>query len=288
MSLSFQVHAIHFDNDDHGVGHSVGDVSCISGHYSNEFRGELYFENAGENFESFGSEIPENFLPVKLKAVYLDSGEMISKPKSSAFTGHPGAIKTFRNYFSNSLGFYTGPYDGTTPEGYDPVEFTIYYGQEAIDKASPNEVVATPDPTVPEPTVPEPTVPEPIVSEPTPEPIVSEPTSEPTVPEPTPNNGGSSSGGGALVAIVVVGAVILAMNNRTAIKNSFFLDEKGMGFDLNKYGKLRMNSYLPNKYVSVGILSWDVGLSKSINFGLRSTLVSTGQQRFNASLAYSF
>ena len=73
MSLSFQVHAIHFDNDDHGVGHSVGDVSCISGHYSNDFHGNFYFENAGENFKSFGSEIPENFLPVKWKAVYLVS-----------------------------------------------------------------------------------------------------------------------------------------------------------------------------------------------------------------------
>ena len=41
MSLSFQVHAIHFDNDDHGVGHSVGDVSCISGHYSNDFKETL-------------------------------------------------------------------------------------------------------------------------------------------------------------------------------------------------------------------------------------------------------
>ncbi len=201
-----------------------------------------------------------------LRADYLGSGAGISRTSSSVFNGSPGDVKTFKDFHSPERGFYSGPYDGTTPEGYDPVEVTIYYGQEAIDQASSGEVVDPP-----------------------------ETTPEPTVPEPTPNNGGSSSGGGggssggeALVAIVVVGAVILAMNNRTAIKNSFFLDEKGMGFDLNKYGKLRMNSYLPNKHVSVGILSWDVGLSKSINFGLRSTFVSTGQQRFNASLAYSF
>ncbi len=78
MSLSFQVHAIHFDNDDHGVGHSVGDVSCISGHYSNDFQGDSYFENAGANFLPFGSEIPENFIPIKLKAVYLESETIIS------------------------------------------------------------------------------------------------------------------------------------------------------------------------------------------------------------------
>ena len=137
----------------------------------------------------------------------MDYAKVSSSPSSSDFIGFPGDIKTFKDYFSNSLGFYVGPYDGTIPEGYNPIEFTIYYGQEAIDKASPNEVVATPEPTVPEPT---------------PEPTVPEPTPEPTVPEPTPNNGGSSSGGGALVAIVVVGAVILAINNRTAIKNSFF------------------------------------------------------------------
>ena len=78
------------------------------------------------------------------------------------------------------------------------------------------------------------------------------------------------------------------MNNRTAIKNSFFLDEEGMGFDLNKDIKLRIDSYLPNKHISVGILSLDAGLSKSIDFGLKSTFISTGQQRFNASLVYSF
>ena len=255
MSLSFQVYAV-VDEDD--VGESFTGIG-------------YYFPNRLDNGAGGHSdEDGEGALINNITVTYLGSDAIIPSSSNTVIPALTiGSPYVFNALYSPELGMlYGGYFDGMNiPEGYCPVQ--VEYS------------LSNPEPTIPEPTVPEPIVPEPTVPEPT--------------PEPTPNNGGSSSGGGggssgggALVAIVVVGAVILAMNNRTAIKNSFFLDEKGMGFDLNKDIKFRIASYLPNKHIHVSILSLNVNLNKSIDFGLKSTFVSTGKQRVNASLVYSF
>ena len=259
---------------------SVGTVFEWNALY-NEVTGDLYTGDYD------GTNIPEGYCPVQLTVSYSNPEPTVPEPTPEPTVPEPTPEPTVP--------------EPTVPEPTVPEptpEPTVPEPTPEPTVPEPTVPEPTPEPTVPEPTVPEPTVPEPTpeptVPEPTvPEPTVPEPTvPEPTVPEPTPkptaNNRGSSSGA-ALAAVAVVGLAVLIFHNRTAIKNSFFLNNQdGMGFDLNKYGKLRIDSYIPNKRVAVGVLSYNVNLNKSIDFGLRSTFVSTGKRMFNATLAYSF
>ncbi len=287
MAVSFQVHAVVGANR---VGESFVEISYY--HPETRMQSDVYTDGA---------------IMATGRTVYLESDAEIQNFSDLNFDPPSvGTVFTWNALFNEvTHHLYEGDYDGTNiPEGYCPVRITVSYSnvEPTVPEPTPDPTVpeSTPDPTVPEstpdPTVPEstpdPTVPEstpdPTVPEPTPDPTVPEPTPEPTVPEPISNNGKGSSGG-ALAAIAVVGLAVLIFHNRTAIKNSFFLNNQdGMGFNMNKYGRLKIDSFLPNKKVAVGVLSYNVNLNKSIDFGLKSTFVSTGQRIFNATLAYSF
>ena len=270
MGLSFQVYATVCEDV---VGESIVD----KGYYFPE-------TNRYSNVAGVGS-IIANSMGIFLEANARIPAHSVTSPHPLSIRQEIGNVINFKAFYSkeiNSL-FVETPTEPDIPQGYCPSEFeTSFLNPDDVvppDNGSSSAGVTPPDKGGSSSAG---------VTPPNNGGSSSAGVTPPNNGGGSSGGGGGSSGGGGLVAIVVIGAAILAMNNRTAIKNSFFLDEKGMGFDLNKDIKFRIASYLPNKHIHVSILSLNVNLNKSIDFGLKSTFVSTGQQRFSASLVHSF